>query len=118
LVVERLVEAVLAGELGQAEREPRVRDDLRPVVLELRRCEARTERIALAGLDSVALMQLRQRNPLGGVLRVEVEREPEEVGVELAPSPLGRQLAEPAERSDVVAPDDDRVLGHDRQIRS
>jgi hypothetical protein len=43
---------------------------------------------------------------------VQVEREPCDVGVELAPGLLDRRLAEPAERSDVVAPDDDRVLGH------
>jgi hypothetical protein len=35
----------------------------------------------------------------------------DDVGVEVAPGLLGRHLAEPAERSDVVAPDDDRVLG-------
>jgi hypothetical protein len=40
---------------------------------------------------------------------VQVEREPGDLGVELAPQPLGRHLAEPAERSDVVAPDEDRV---------
>ena len=50
---------------------------------------------------------------------MEVEREPLDVGVELAPGLLGRDLAEPAERSDVVAPDDDRVLGlHDTIIAS
>jgi hypothetical protein len=43
---------------------------------------------------------------------MQVEGKPEDVGVELAPGLLGRLLAEPAERSDVVAPDDDRVLGH------
>jgi hypothetical protein len=58
-------------------------------------------------------MQLRERDPLRGVLRVQVEGEPHDVGVELAPCLLGRYLAESAERSDVVAPDDDGVFGHD-----
>jgi len=57
-------------------------------------------------------MKLREGDPVRRVLRVQVEREPIHVGVELAPGLLGRHLAEPAERSDVVAPDDDRVLGH------
>jgi hypothetical protein len=43
---------------------------------------------------------------------VQVEREPDDVGVELTPCLLGRHLAEPAERSDVVAPDENRMLCH------
>jgi len=57
-------------------------------------------------------VELGERDPVGRVLGMEVERKPENVGVELAPCLLGRDLAEPAERSDVVAPDDDRVLSH------
>jgi len=61
-------------------------------------------------------MQLGERNPLRRVLRMKVERKPDEIGVELAPRLLGRPLAEPAERSDVVAPDDDRVRRHGRFV--
>jgi hypothetical protein len=57
-------------------------------------------------------MQLGERNALGRILGMQVEREPFDGGVELAPYPLGRNLAEPAERSDVVAPDQDRMVGH------
>jgi hypothetical protein len=57
-------------------------------------------------------VEVRQRDALRRVLRVQVVRKPDEIGVELAPRLLGRDLAEPAKRSDVVAPDDDRMLRH------
>jgi hypothetical protein len=41
---------------------------------------------------------------------MEVEREPRDLGAEPAPQRLGRLLADPAERSEVVGPDDDLVL--------
>jgi hypothetical protein len=72
------------------------------------------QRIGLARADAVAAMERRERNALGRILRVQVEGEPDDVGVELTPCLLGRDLAEPAERSDVVAPDDDRMLVHQR----
>ena len=43
---------------------------------------------------------------------MEVEREPRHLGAEPARDPLGRGLAEPAERSDVVRPDEDVERGH------
>jgi hypothetical protein len=58
-------------------------------------------------------VQQLQRDALRRILRVQVEWKPEDVGVELAPYLLGRRLAEPAERSDVVAPDDDRMFCHE-----
>jgi DNA ligase D len=57
-------------------------------------------------------VKFRQRDAFLRIFRVQVEREPDDLGVELAPRLLGRLLAEPAERSDVLAPDDDRVLCH------
>ena len=57
-------------------------------------------------------MELLERESLLGILGMQVEGEPCDVGVELAPRLLGRYLAEPTEGSDVVAPDEDRVLGH------
>ena len=110
--MERLVQPLLARELGQAQRQPRVRDDRRAVVLEARLGEAAVQRIVLADADAVAPVQLRQWDARFRIFRVQVEGAPRDVGVELAPRPLGRLLAEPAERSDVVAPDDDRVLVH------
>ena len=110
--MERLVQPAFARKLRHAQRETRVRDDLRAVVLELRRREAVAQRVALADAEAVATVELGERNAFGRALRVQVEREPEDVGVELAPCLLGRLLAEPAERSDVVTPDDDRMLCH------
>jgi hypothetical protein len=43
---------------------------------------------------------------------MEVEREPGDVGVELAPQPVGPLLADPAKRSDEVRPDEDLVRCH------
>jgi hypothetical protein len=110
--MERLVQSALTRQLGQAERQPRVRDDVRAVVREPGRGEPLAQRIGLAGADAVPAMQVRQQDPPGRVLGVQVEREPGELGVELAPYLLGRDLAEPAERSDVIAPDQDGMLGH------
>jgi len=41
------------------------------------------------------------RDSLRRILRVKVERKPGHLGAEPARDPLGRRLAEPAERSDV-----------------
>jgi hypothetical protein len=101
---------VLARELGYPQRQPCVRDGRRPVVLESCGREALSERVALADGDAIAPVEFREGDPLRRILGVQVEREPDDLGVELAPCPLGRLLAEPAERSDVVAPDDDRML--------
>jgi hypothetical protein len=54
----------------------------------------------------VASMQFFALDPLRRVLRVEVEREPHHLGAEPALEPLGRGLADAAERSDVVRPDE------------
>jgi hypothetical protein len=43
---------------------------------------------------------------------MQVEREPRDVRAEPVAQPLGRRLADAAERSDVVRPDEDFVLGH------
>jgi hypothetical protein len=69
-----------------------------------------------AGAEPVAAMKLLKRDSFRRVLRMQVEGEPQDLGVELAPCPLSRLLAEPAERSDVVAPDDDRVLRHSTEM--
>ena len=61
---------------------------------------------------AVARVELFTRDALGWVLGVEVEREPGHLGAEPARDPLGRRLAEPAERSDVVGPDKDGVVAH------
>jgi len=110
--VEPAVQPALTCELGQAQRESRVGDDRRPVVLEACLGEPCVQRIVLADPDAVAPMQLGEWNACSRILRVQIEREPEDFGVELAPCLLGRLLAEPAERSDVVTPDDDRMLCH------
>ena len=110
--MERLVQAQVPGELGKPERETRVWDDFGSVVLKPSGGEALAQRIRLSDTDAVAAMQLRKRDALRRVLGVKVEGEPADLGVELAPCLLGRYLAEPAVRSDVVAPDEDRVVRH------
>ena len=55
----------------------------------------------------VACVQFCALDPLRRILGVEVEREPHHLGVEPALEPLGRGLADAAERSDVVRPDED-----------
>ena len=116
--MELFVQPALARELREPQRQPRVGDDRRAVVLEARLREPLVQRVVRAGADPVAAVQLGQRDAFLRILGMQVEREPEDLGVELAPCPLGRLLAEPAERSDVVAPDDDRVVCHlDRNVR-
>jgi hypothetical protein len=60
--VERLVKPLLAGELGQPQRESRVGDDRRPVVLEACVGKAAVERVVLADADAVPSVELRERD--------------------------------------------------------
>jgi hypothetical protein len=83
--VERRVQVACACELGQAQREPRIGDDRRPVVREAGLGESGVQRIVLVDADAVAPMELGQRNARGRILRVQVERKPDDLGVELAP---------------------------------
>jgi hypothetical protein len=81
--VKRLVKAVLTGQLCHPEWKLRVRDDLGPVVLEGGRRKALAERILIA--EAVTAMKVLKRDAFGRVLRMQVEWEPYDVGVELAP---------------------------------
>ena len=65
-------------------------------------------------MDALAVpgVQLCARNSLRWVFGMEIEWEPDDLGAEPAPQPLGRGLADAAERSEVVGPDDDAVLAH------
>jgi hypothetical protein len=108
--MEALMHSALTCELRHPQRELGIRNDLGPVVRETGRRELLAERILVP--EPIASVQFDERNALGRVLGMQVERQPEDLGVELAPYLLGNRLAEPTERSDVVAPDDDRVLGH------
>jgi hypothetical protein len=65
---------------------------------------------------AVAPVELRSRDAFRRVLGVEVEGQPVDLGAEPALEPLGRALAESAEGSDVVRPDDDLVLGHEARV--
>jgi hypothetical protein len=64
------------------------------------------ERLTVAGVKP------RAGDALGRVLGMEVEREPGHVGAEPVREPLGRGLAEAAERSDGIRPDKDRQAAH------
>jgi hypothetical protein len=111
--VDLLVALEVAPELGQPQGIERVRDHVgvravgEPFLLEPG-AQPLVERVA------VAREQLLPRQAARRVLGMQVERQPGHLGVELAPEPLGQGLAEPAERSDVVRPDEDLVLGHRR----
>jgi len=77
------VQAAFARQLCHPERKFRVRDDLRPVVLEAGRSKALAERILIA--EAVTAMKVRKRDAFGRVLRMQIEWEPYDVGVEIAP---------------------------------
>jgi hypothetical protein len=86
----------------------RVRHDLgRRVVDELFTFERQLE-VSVESLP-VPTDEVRARNALRWVLGVEVEGQPLDLGVEPALEPLGRALADAAERSDVVGPNQDLV---------
>jgi hypothetical protein len=103
--VELGVPIEVARELGEPKCGDRVRDDVR-----VRRVRELLER-------PVAGEQLRAREARRRVLGMQLEREPGDLGVELAPEPVGQRLAEPAEGSDVVGPDEDLVFSHLRHSR-
>ena len=63
-------------------------------------------------LRPVAPDQVGAGNPLPRILGMEVEGSPLDGGAELALEPLGRTLADAAEGSDVVRPDQDLVFCH------
>jgi len=77
------VYSVRASKLGHAERKLGVRNDVRAVVLETHRREALAKRVLIA--EAVPPMQLSERDAFRRVLGVQVERKPQDVGVELAP---------------------------------
>jgi hypothetical protein len=81
--VEGFVQALLARQFCHPKRKLRIRDDLRPVVLEAGGRKPLAERVLIA--KAVASMEVRQRDALGRVLRMQVEWEPQNLGVELAP---------------------------------
>jgi hypothetical protein len=81
--VKRRVQPALSGELGHPQCELRVGDDVRSVVLEASCRETLAKRVLLS--EAIPSVELRERYAFGRILRVQVEREPQDVGVELAP---------------------------------
>ena len=67
---------------------------------------------ALDARLAVARERSRSRGRPPPVLGMKVEREPRDLRAEPALEPVGRRLADAAERSDVVGPDEDFVLAH------
>jgi hypothetical protein len=113
--VRKGVLVLRSSELGQAESRARVRHHLgRRVVEKSLPLECRLE--ALVEALAVAPVEVGPRNALRRVLGVEVEGEPVDLGAEPTLEPLSRALAEAAEGSDVVRPDDDRVLSHEARL--
>ena len=110
-VVRHAVLALQARELGQAEGGMRVRHDLwRRVVDQSLAVECQLE-VPVEAL-SVPSDEVRSRNALGWVLGMKVEGQPLDLGVEPTLEPLGGALADAAERSDVIGPDQDLVPYH------
>src|SRR5207253_6916318 len=74
------------------------------------------DQLADAVMESlaVACLELCPWDSLGRILRVQVERKPLHLGAEPAPEPVDPLEADVAERSNVVAPDQDGVVGHVR----
>ena len=116
-VVHRALEPAFASELGYAQGAHRVRDDLgvrvvgEAVLLE-HPPDAVDPRLA------VAREQVGARQAVLGILGVEVEGKPRDAGTDLVLQPVGRDLADAAERSDVVGPDENGVLAHSDSSRS
>jgi len=108
--VHRLVETAVPRELGHLERVAGVREGIRWVERE----PGGLDDLLRVPVDAgpVALLERGARNPFGRVLRVEIEREPLDLGAEPALQPLGPREADVAEGSGVVAPDEDRELVH------
>ncbi len=103
--------ALCPCELGEAKRGVGVRDDVgRRVVHEPVARECRLD--VPVELVAVARQQVRAGDALGRVLGMQVEREPFDDGAKPALEPLGPALADAAEGSDVVRPDEDLVLRH------
>ena len=115
-VVDGSVEPSLSRELGDAQRSHRVRDDVGVrAVDEAIRLEHPSHPV-YARL-AVALEQSLSRQAFLRVLRMEIEGEPRDLRAEPALEPVGRRLADAAERSDVVGPDEDFVLAHSGSSR-
>src|SRR6185503_7189601 len=106
--------AALACELAEAQRLLGVRDLLQVA----RDREAVGGEHALEALDpraAEARLELRARDPLGRVLRVQVEGPPVDAGAVPALQPRGPLEADVAERSYVVAPDAEDRFAHAHQ---
>ncbi len=103
----------VSRELGDAQRSHRVRDHV--WVRAVDEASPRTCRPVYPA--SVALEQSLSRQTFLRVLRMEIEGEPRDLRAEPALEPVGRRLADAAERSDVVGPDEDFVLAHSGSSR-
>ena len=115
-VVHGAMEPSFARELGDAQRLHRVRDDVGVRVVD----EAVSLEHAPHAIDarlSVAREQMLARQALLRILRVQVEGEPRDRSAVPALEPVGRRLADAAERSDVVGPDKGFVLAHSTSSR-
>ena len=106
--MELRVQAEVAGELRHLERLARVRHDVGRGRVRQAVAAERVEHALDVGLLTPVLgVQGGPADALGRVLRVEVEREPDELSAVPARHRLGRWLADAAPGSDVVRPDVD-----------
>ncbi len=107
-VVGGRVEPLRAGQLREAKRRPRVRYDLRRRVVDEVVPLERALQVAVEPFP-VTAEQVGAGNATRRVLGMQVEGQPLDGGAEPARKPLGRSLADTAERSDVVRPDHELV---------
>jgi len=109
--VHRLVQVAVSGELGYPQRAARVRHGVRRWSIFQPRGGERLSQPVVERV-AVARVQLVAGNPLERVLRMQVERQPGDLGAVPALEPVGRGLADPAERSDVVREDENGGRRH------
>jgi hypothetical protein len=103
--VERLVQPALARQLGRVQRRVRVRDPLAPgprqAVL------AEQPLVVRVRVEAVAPPEVVNRDALGRIFRVQVERQPFDLSAVPALEPRRALSRDVAERSYVVGPDPD-----------
>ena len=109
--VHLLVQPALTRELRELERLARVGNDLRRRVVLEAGVHDHLPR-PLVDVLRIAAVEFLARDPLGRVLRVQVEGQPLHLRPVLPLQPCGPLQGHRAERSDVVAPDPDGELAH------
>jgi hypothetical protein len=102
-------------QLGHAQRRTRVRHYIRRWVVDETSASKSQFDLPVEALP-VASKEVGSQNPLGWILRVQIKGEPLDLSAEPALKPLGRTLADTAERSDVIRPDQKLMCRHTARL--